>query len=166
MLQYQKGTCSDCDKPDVYLVKKTREGRICHYCNEKRKDDKRTIPKKAYTYIRKPTGERVLFDSIFNTRSQVSYVSGESLASYKDTELYVNLFAHVIPKAKNRYPKFKLYDKNIRLLTPDQHHQWDNRRWEIENDPQWQGMFTLEEILKEEYEALHPSKSIPIYSKD
>lgn len=163
-MQYKKGTCFQCETPDVYLVKKTREGRLCHPCNEKRKAASKP-PKKAYQYKRKPTGERVLFDVIFNTRPQVSCVSGESLASYKDTELYVNLFAHVIPKAKNRYPMFKLYDRNIALLTPQEHEQWDDRRWEVENDPRWQCMFALEEILKEEYAQLHPSKSIPLYIK-
>lgn len=161
MIQYKKGSCATCPKEDVYLVKRTNQGRICQYCNEKRKESKRTTPRKVYSYTRKPTGELILFNTIFNTRPQVSFVNGEPLARYKDTDLYVNLFAHVIPKGK--YPKFRLYDRNIALLTPKQHEQWDKRRWEIENDPQWQPMFALEEILKEEYASTHPSKSKPLY---
>ena len=117
------------------------------------------MKRKSWNYRRKATGEAELFDEIFFERERVSVVSGENLNSYYGSMFYYNLFAHVIPKAKNRYPKFKLNKKNIALLTPQEHKMWDERRWECD-DPAWDYMKALEQELKEEYKLMHPSKSI------
>lgn len=68
-------------------------------------------------------------------------------------------FAHVLPKAQNRYPWFKFYWKNIVLLTPEQHALFDNmtiddlkqRRHDFPSE-EWDKLFSYEESLKGEYE--------------
>ena len=54
--------------------------------------------------------------SIWETRTKVSYLSGRDLSRTPDY-LILNCFAHVLPKGK--YPKFRLYSKNIIFLTSD-----------------------------------------------
>lgn len=95
---------------------------------------------------KKVTGEGALFKAIWETRPHKSFVSGEDLG--KDG--YPWMFAHVLPKKK--YPDFRLLDRNIVLLTQEEHHEWDNGlRAELSMDRKWDKMFDLERQLIEEY---------------
>lgn len=151
-MQYRKGSCSRCQGNDVLIVKRLPSGDLCNPCNISRLNDAKPKVKPSY-YLkanRKPTGELLLFNSIWATREHKSFVSGEWLGD----EMNVCYMAHVLPKAQNRYPLFKLLDLNIVLLSWDEHHLFDNMRWKVENDPLWKPLFTLEAELKEEYKKI------------
>lgn len=135
--------------------------KLCKYHQSFRTDKKPTQPKVKKTTKKpqyKASGERTLFDSIWSTRKRVSFVSGQELDKYNALGLYLNMFAHVLSKAQNKYPKFKLYDKNIVLLTPDEHYLLDfgtneqREKYAQENDCSWQPLYDLRDYLKEEYQ--------------
>lgn len=101
------------------------------------------------------TGEADMFKDIWSKRPHVSEISGEPLGD----EMCSWMFMHVLSKAQNRYPLFKLFPPNIVLATWEEHDTWDKRpRSEIENDPKWQPLIEAEKILIEEYKRLTPKK--------
>jgi hypothetical protein len=112
---------------------------------KERKSLKRTALKKG----KKPTGEKEIFTSIAESREWKCFVTGEPLHELKSTQ-----FAHVLPKAENRYPKFKLYEKNIVLLSDYAHYLWDfGARSELKKDKRFERLFKLEAELLEEYKT-------------
>jgi len=143
------GDCKnpDCNRTHVPIV--VRDG-WCDKCHHERKQaKKKAVGKKTgkYTYVRQATGEMSLFESIAEKREWVDFVTGEKLWKLTPTQ-----FLHVLPKALNKYPLFKLYEKNIVLGSDDTHFKWDNApRSELRKDPRWNKMFELEEELKKEY---------------
>lgn len=102
--------------------------------------------KKPYRYKRKATGEKEVFDIIWKERPHASQISGTKIKEPKPIN-----FLHVLPKAQNKYPKFKLLKQNIVLGTDEEHHIWDHNRKSVENDPKWKWMFELEASLKAKY---------------
>ena len=66
-----------------------------------------------------------IFRQIWMVSSKKSLVSGLYLREYLPTDLFLNVFAHVLSKASNKYPYFKYYAGNIALLTPGEHALWD-----------------------------------------
>jgi len=154
------GICDMCDDGKEKRLAK-RHPPLCsyHYASEQRKksaEKNKDKPKKenkplnkvALSYKREPTGELSLMKSIWDNMSEhVSFISGKQIHEFN-----VRNMAHVLPKALNRYPKFKLHPDNIVLLTYDEHFLWDNGlRSELKLLPEWDKMFKLEEELKEEY---------------
>lgn len=112
------------------------------------------LKRTKYVYKRKPTGERALFEAIWATRAHRSFLNGEKLGD----DAYAWFFAHVLRKAKGHYPNFKLFDKNIILLTRSQHEEYDNNvrnpEFLIAKDPRWQKVFDLRDELLKKYEKL------------
>jgi len=147
------GYCSylACKNPEGALIV-VRKG-WCQICNyEQKQAKKKSAGKKASRYVfkRQPTGESEVFESIAETRDWVCFVTGERL-----NELTPTQFMHVLPKALNKYPKFKLYEKNIVLASNDTHFKWDHTsRSELRKDPRFNALFDLEEQLKEEYKTI------------
>lgn len=147
-IKYRIGCCSVC-KQERLIVKRKPSGDLCIGCNKKRLSSV-SPPKKTPPKTRKATGEKVLFEVISKTRPHVSFITKRPLSGEPKTWW----FAHVLPKST--YPKFRLYDKNIVLLTAEQHRDWDfGGRAELIMDPRWDKMFSLEAELKEEYISLH-----------
>jgi hypothetical protein len=66
-----------------------------------------------------------IFKQIWMLSNKKSYISGLFLRKFMNTDLFLNCFAHVLPKAQNKYPYFKYYAGNIALLTPGEHSLWD-----------------------------------------
>lgn len=110
----------------------------------------------------KEIGQLDIFEEIWYERDRVSFISGENLEHYFDTPFFVNLFAHVLAKAKNKYPKFKLYKKNIVLLSPREHSLFDQGTMDLREKYRremaeqgiivdWDKLFDLFIELKEEY---------------
>lgn len=64
-----------------------------------------------------------LFEDIWNNRKPYSFISGKSLKDFENSELWLNLFAHVLPKGK--YPEMKYNPDNIVLLHPVEHNLYD-----------------------------------------
>lgn len=110
-------------------------------------------PPKARKPIFKPkkgTGEAEVFAEIAEEREWKCFVSGNSLVQLTATQ-----FMHVLPKALNKYPLFKLYKKNIQLASDEVHYAWDFKpRSELRKDPRFDKLFALEEELKQEYKQL------------
>ena len=67
----------------------------------------------------KPSGELALFMAIWASRPHVCFITGEPIREFN-----VSCFAHIL--AKGSYPKFRLYDKNIMLVTKQAHYEYDN----------------------------------------
>jgi len=126
-------------------------GRWCVSCNAKRLDGRKglQIGKRKSPLLKKRTkasGEGIMLLAIWNTRQHVSGVSGERLGD----EMNAMFFSHILPKSV--YPKFRLLDRNIVLMTPDEHHQWDHEpHSNIIGNPMWEKIFNLQEQLKREY---------------
>lgn len=157
-LQYRKGICI-CHGEERLIVKRISTDKYCQEGNkarldaikEARESNDTTKPKKSRFGQTKPTGEKILFESIWNTRKRVSFLDGKPLGDCA----YAWNFAHVLRKAKGHYPKFKLYDKNIILLTKRQHELYDenvrNPEFLIAKDVRWKKVFELREQLRNEY---------------
>ena len=150
MFKPHYGNCTTCPRENVPIVVKSG---WCDKCNHKHKQDKKKASGKKsgpYKYIRKVTGEGDLFEEIASEREWVDYITDEPLKVLTPTQ-----FIHVLPKALNGYPLFKLYKKNIVLGSNETHFKWDKSpRSELRKDPRWNKMFELEEELKEEYKQL------------
>ena len=108
----------------------------------------------------KPTGEALLFDTIWKTRPHISFISGKPINIEYHSNLWYNCFFHVL--AKGKYPAFRLLDKNIVLGLPDEHTLYDQgtegqrRKYaeQCENDGggcDWEKLYSLREELKSEY---------------
>ncbi len=67
------------------------------------KPEKVIKEKKAYKFKKKPTGEKNLFEKIWEERGPYSEISGQYLGEFN-----ICYFAHILPKGKNKYPLFKL----------------------------------------------------------
>jgi len=84
---------------------------MCKYCAAASSTPK--LKKTKLTSKRKPTGEMALFETLWNIRERVSFLTGRPVPFSPST------FAHVLPKSK--YPGLRLYDKNIIFLTLEEH---------------------------------------------
>ena len=124
----------------------------CNTFNPQPKPQKVIKPKKGLSYKKKPTGEKEIFEKIWEERGPYSEISNEHLG-----EFCIAYFAHILPKGQNKYPKFKLEPLNICIMSFDQHHLWDNDRSKCAG-PEWRWLHEEEDILKERYAELHPSK--------
>lgn len=83
--------------------------------DKKDKPIKKTPIKRNY----KPTGEGILFDSIISTRRPISFISGLNIKDI-DGIINHNNCHHVLNKKD--YERFRLYDRNIILITKYEHH--------------------------------------------
>ncbi|MES3018161.1 MAG: hypothetical protein V4721_10290 [Bacteroidota bacterium] len=123
------------------------------YYGEKKFGDPKPVkidkPKKKYIFKKKPTGEKAVFEEIYEERPHASQVSGNPILYPTPSN-----FLHVLPKGKNKYPLFKLNKQNIILGTDDEHYLWDHCRMQIKDDPMWAPIFELEASLKEQYKKL------------
>lgn len=82
---------------------------------------------------------------LYNKRGRRSEVSGNPLGDQYD-HVYAS---HIL--AKGPYPKFRLYPKNIVLMTYIEHHQWEFEHHKIKDLPEWDWVFKLRDLLKQEY---------------
>jgi len=82
--------------------------------DKKDKPIKKTPIKRNY----KPTGEGILFKGIIETRRNYSFLSGLYITEIDGTIDHNNCH-HVLNKKD--YPNFRLYDRNIILITREEH---------------------------------------------
>lgn len=107
-------------------------------------------PRKRLTKRPRITGELQLFRQIAVKQGLRSQISGTRIQ-----EPTVSNMMHVLAKGQNKYPKFKLYEPNIWLVTEEEHDQWDKGlREDLKKDPRWNKVFQAEEKLKQEYKEL------------
>lgn len=62
---------------------------------------------------------KILCNTLWGVSSKKSIVSGLWLRSFERTELFPNLFLHVL--TPDKYPCFKYYMGNVVLVTPGEH---------------------------------------------
>lgn|SRR5512133_373655 len=65
--------------------------------------------------------ESDMFEWIWENREHRCYLTGSPLDQYEGTDFFHNLFAHVLPKAQNAFPLFRLNPDNVVFLRPDLH---------------------------------------------
>lgn len=162
MFKPHYGTCSNCHKTDQLICVKAGYCQKCNY--EKKQEDKKLrrtsgtsknrIPIQSNFFKTKgSTGEKETFRKVAETQEHKCYVCGKQLG-----ELTVSNFAHILPKALNKYPLFKLNIDNIFLFCHDSygscHHRFDKMPRSTLTEPMWNKVFELEEKLKEEYKLL------------
>lgn len=129
------------------------------YCaegNHKHKQDKKKASGKkigGYKFIKEPTGEKELFLEVWQNSNQRCFVCNAPIP-YP----VVSNFMHVLPKALNKYPKYKTYIKNIVLGCHDSesscHHRWDKTPRSTLTEPMWEKIFILEKELKQQYPVI------------
>ncbi len=141
------------------MKKSAKHGKLCQKGNDARKRAKK---EESSTDIREDTpGLKVFYDIIWFERERVSFLSGESLDKYYNTDQRLNMFAHVLAKGKNKYPKFKLYKKNLILITPYEHFLLDHgntdlrKKYAAKTGCNWDIIFDLREELKVEHKEKH-----------
>ena len=126
-----------------------------------RKPLKRTQikPKKV-----KASGLITFYKMIWNERKR-SFVSDINLEKTPE-HMWLNLFAHVLAKGQNKYPKFKLYKKNVVILTPKEHDLYDNGSTDQREEyarammsqgiiVRWERLYELRKELLTEYQKKH-----------
>jgi len=115
--------------------------------------------------------ESLLFKMIWAHSDKKSFLTNVWLRDFLNTPLWYSCFAHVLPKGLNKYPYFKLYARNIVIVTPDEHHLIDNGTDEqrisyaldVEehsggrNTANWNRLKVLEAELRAEYLQWFPS---------
>jgi hypothetical protein len=142
----KQGVCSECNE-ERWLTKPSLG--LCAICNKKRLNKSKEK--------KKPTGEKIVFEQIWEEREHKSYLTGDSLDKYVQSDLWYNLFAHVL--AKGKYPKYRLFKKNIVLLTPTEHRLLDQgtsdqrKKYADETGCNWNKIFELKDELYEEYKT-------------
>lgn len=102
------------------------------------------------TLKKAPTGELEIFRTILVRRGAFSQVNNEQITPVRPKN-----FAHLLPKAQNKYPMFKLFIDNIWLMTDDQHYKWDEDRESIREDHMWQKVFKEEARLMKLYNDMY-----------
>ena len=102
--------------------------------------------------------ESELFDWLWNNEPHVSFISGKPINIAAHSDLWYNIFIHVLSKAQNKYPKFKLYHKNIVMGLPKEHELYDQgteegrKKYAELNGFSWQPLYDLADKLKIEYQ--------------
>lgn len=169
-MQPEKGICK-CHDVENWIVNRTHW--LCERGNRARLDAQRTTPKKNPKFI-----ERRRFSKTFEYPTKWGFT--------KETEMYTDIWlnsphysyiselpiytmhpknnAHILPKALNKYPKYRLNPENVVLLTEEEHHVFDNgditdREKYKRKYPQtnWDKLFKLRDRLKAEYNKTYPS---------
>lgn len=171
------GACNNCTRTETWIV--IKKG-LCQYCNHEKKQKQKCskavsenesinrkfhngtsqsihIPSKQkgskIQSIRKGTGEAAVFKKIAEENEPKCFVCGRYIG-----ELTASNFAHILPKALNKYPLFKLNQNNIKLFCHDSysscHHRFDKEPRSTLKEPMWHKVFALEEELKQEYKLL------------
>lgn len=92
------------------------------------------------------TGESAMFNEIIQDRFPKSFVSGDKI----DNPNFFNC-DHVL--TKQNYPEFRLYKRNVVLLTEQEHLDRHSLGKEelLKKDARWQKYFDFYDELKEEY---------------
>jgi ribosomal protein L37E len=103
-----------------------RKKKICIKCGRESyifsKGRCETCAKQSYGSIsrtKKPTGELALFQALWLSRPHMCEVTGVVIKEFN-----VQCFMHVL--SKKAYPKFRLNHRNILLVAPEVHHEYDN----------------------------------------
>lgn len=117
MIQRKKKECIDCLELKLIWAHKR-----CQTCDGKhRSKNTKQKPRKLIRKKFNPTGEKEVFEQIARERAHVCFVTGRPIY-----QLTVSCYAHILEKALNKYPKYKLNPDNIVLVLPEVHTLYDH----------------------------------------
>ncbi len=119
-----------------------------------------------HQYLRadkKPRGEMEIFIEIWDERAgrdgkHRSEISGRELDEFAGTDLFVNLFAHIL--SKGLYGFFRLRKDNIFMVHPREHALIDRgtkqqrEAYEKEQDCLFKIFYERRELLKQQYKKI------------
>lgn len=140
----KKKICISCNTEQYIFSRK-----MCKGCASKNPKPKSNLREPVKKVMFKPTGEGILFQSIWATRPHKCVICNEPLKEYS-----VWFFSHVL--AKSSFPLFRLYDKNI-LLKCKQHHidytekSINDLMKSVEYGDKWKEINDLHDELVREY---------------
>jgi len=110
--------------------------------------------------------EFAAFKTLWHYMDHRSYLSGVYLRDFFNTPYFLNMFAHVLPKDKGKFPHFKYYLRNIILLTPGEHVLLDQGTEDQRisysktvKTADWGKIDILRKDLLSEYNAVFPKMS-------
>ena len=112
-----------------------------------------------------------IFKQVWMHSNKRSFLTGNFLRKYEGTDLFLNCFAHVLPKGQNKFPYYKYLAKNLVLIEPECHHLYDNGSeekrihyaLEIEENTggkstcDWQKLYDLRDELEKDYKKHFPT---------
>lgn len=168
--------CSICGK--MFNLFKTTD-KCCSFICQAKFNNKYNKPKPETTKIPKSLlsdiyvgindkvvkTEKELFHKIWDEREHKSFLTGRAITIKEGTSFWFSLFAHVLAKGKAKYPCFKLYSRNIILLTPEEHNLLDQgteeqrQKYALKYGCNWSKIYNLRDELKGKYENLFPFRS-------
>ena len=110
----------------------------------------------------------LIYNTLWHNLPRKSFISGLWLRSFYGTELFPNIFTHVLNQTK--WPYFRFYYKNLVLTTPGEHSLWDQATEEeriqysltLEQESRgkatadWNKMKELQKELEMEYKKAFP----------
>jgi len=109
--------------------------------------------------------EWAAFRMLWTYMEKRSYLSNLFLRDFYAGPYFLNCFAHVLAKAKNKYPYFRYYLRNIILLTPGEHALLDQGTVDQRESyakkvktADWPKIGVLKESLLQEYNAVFPKR--------
>ncbi len=144
MLKNKIGKCIDCGREGPVIAKRCQYHYWIH-----RRNVKKARERKDNNSI----GQMDIFKKIWAERAHKSFISGKGLEQY--IHFFPSLFAHVL--SKKTYPRWKLNPENIVLLTPHEHHLYDQgteeqrKAYEKKEGASFAPLFALREKLRKEY---------------
>jgi len=137
----KKKICISCNTEQYIFSRK-----MCKVCASKNPKPKSNLREPVKKVLFKPSGELLLFQTIWSVRKHECAVCGENL---KDFDIWN--YSHILSKAA--FPRFRLYDKNIVLKCRKHHQEWETKaNSDLAKDPMWLSIIQLhQELIKEYY---------------
>lgn len=148
---YKKAVCIKCNDGKEKPVIRG----LCQY-HYRQDRAKAYVEKKKEAKPKEPTGEVKVFDEIWEERNKRCFVT-EVLLGHKDflkkAGVFHKLFHHVL--GKGPYPAFRLYKKNIIMVSVEVHHNLETKAMSdlIAMDSRYLRVSLLKDELKQEYYA-------------
>lgn len=119
-----------------------------------------------------PRDEVTAFRVLWSLSNKCSFLSGRPVIQFKPTKLFYNCFAHILAKGQSKYPHFRLYVKNIWLLTPTEHHLLDfgtqDQRTSYSQEVKtanWNLLEARRDELIDEYNRIFPARTGTMFHK-
>jgi len=103
------------------------------------------------------SSEYGLFKYIWDNNDHISFLSGLPINISEGCDLWFSIFSHVLSKAQNRYPLYKLYEKNVIMILPIEHNLLDQgtiaqrTRYAEKTGCSWNKITVLADELKQCY---------------
>lgn len=138
----KKKICIACNTLQYIFARK-----MCQQCSVKNPKPKSLLKEPVKKPLYKPTGELLIFQTIWNTRPHVCTICDKKLHEFN-----VGFFSHILSKAA--FPAFRLLDRNIVIKCLDCHHIYEVNTNEYLlklNPSRWGKIITLHDELLQEY---------------